>query len=352
MPANAPVSVTVYTQPPEDLITLLRTHHRPYALPLLRRLGFTRFPGGITEHTRILFASAPGLSPRDHQKDTPFAAAYLDLSRGPETEIWLYTSVEALGAGTNPDPSHQIPTPTLTTTTTTTRSREEHVSAAAECAYQLLREVKALREAFYAPGTAHAAVQRQEGLDLRPARVLAGTVSEATRVALTNRGVVFGYVAVYDKWMFRLGALPEVTSRFVKEGEKQGMEWGPVRREDIPLMLSRTSIQRKERTVVLLPSMAVYKSDGTPIAWVLLGPDSSLSNLHCEEEWRGKGFAKAAAVKILRERLKEFDDDEHCWADVAPDNPKSQRVCKSLGGKIAWSVSWSGIDLDASFPDR
>lgn len=86
--------------------------------------------------------------------------------------------------------------------------------------------------------------------------------------------------------------------------------------------------------------MAVYQSDGTPIAWVILGPDSSLSNLHCEEEWRGKGFAKAAAVKILRERLKEYDDDEHCWADVAPDNPKSQRVCKSLGGKVAWSVSW------------
>ncbi|KAI1466727.1 uncharacterized protein F4812DRAFT_460289 [Daldinia caldariorum] len=348
MAAHTPVSVTVYTQPPEDLITLLRTHHRPYALPLLRRLSFTRFPGGITEHARILFASASGLSPRDHYQhhhhhSAPFAAAYLDLSRGPETEIWLYSSVEALGAGTttHPSPSHQD------------QDQEEKVAAAAECAYQLLREVKALREAFYTPGTAHAAAQRQEGLGLRPARILAGTLSEATRVALANRGVAFGYVAVFDKWMFRLGALPDVPSP-LEEGEEEGMgmEWRPVRREDIPLMLSRTSIPRKERTIVLLPSMAVYKSDGTPIAWVLLGPDSSLSNLHCEEEWRGRGFAKAAAVKILRERLKEYDDDEHCWADVAPDNPKSQRVCKSLGGKIAWSVSWSGIDLDASFPDR
>lgn len=90
----------------------------------------------------------------------------------------------------------------------------------------------------------------------------------------------------------------------------------------------------------MLPSMAIYRQDGRPIAWALLGPDSSLSNLHCEEEWRGRGFAKAVAVKLFRERLKEFDDDGYCWANVAPDNPGSQRVCKSLGGKVAWSVSW------------
>ncbi|KAI0854261.1 hypothetical protein F5Y00DRAFT_4052 [Daldinia vernicosa] len=327
--SSVAVAVTVYTQPPEDLISLLQTHHRPHALPLLRRLRFTRFPGGITEHARILVASsAPGLELRAHTQDTPFAAAYLDLSRGPETEIWLYASLERRPG-------------------TPLASGAEELATAAECAYQILRQVKTLREAFYAPGTEHAAVQRREGLDLRPGRVLAGTLSEATRLALLNRGVVFGYVSVFDKWMFSLGGLPEVPSPLA-----EGMEWRPVRREDIPLMLSRTNIARKERTIVLLPSMAVYRSDGTPIAWVLLGPDSSLSNLHCEEEWRGKGFAKAAAVKILRERLREYDDDEHCWADVAPDNPKSQRVCKSLGGKVAWSVSWSGIDLDRSFPGQ
>ncbi|KAI0135403.1 hypothetical protein F4814DRAFT_21135 [Daldinia grandis] len=321
------VTVTVYTQPPEDLINLLQTHHRPYALPLLRRLRFTRFPGGITEHARILFASAPGLEqPHNHShQDTPFAAAYLDLSRGPETELWLYSSLERAPAAPAEPPS----------------------AAAAECAYQLLREVKAIREAFYAPATEHAAVQRRDGLGLRPARVLAGTLSETTRRALLNRGIVFAYVAVFDKWMFRLDGLPEVPSPL-----GPGMEWRAVGRGDIPLMLSRTKIPRKERTIILLPSMAVYQSDGTPIAWVLLGPDSSLSNLHCEEEWRGKGFAKAAAVKILRERLREYDDDGHCWADVAPDNPQSQKVCKSLGGKVAWSVSWSGIDLDRSFPDQ
>ncbi|KAI8960934.1 hypothetical protein F5Y11DRAFT_247811 [Daldinia sp. FL1419] len=340
MSTNAPtsavsaVAVTVYTQPPEDLVNILRAHHRPYALPLLRRLRFTRFPGGITEHTRILFASQPGLPIAQHGSDTPFAAAYLDLSRGPETEIWLYASLERRPSALAPG------SPSLD-------ANAAEAAAAAECAVQILREAKSIREAFYAPGTDHAAVQRREGQDLRPARILAGTLSETTRLALLNRGVVFSYVSVFDKWMFTLGGLPEVKSPLAED-----MEWRAVRREDIPLMLSRTNIARKERTIVLLPSMAVYRSDNTPIAWVLLGPDSSLSSLHCEEEWRGKGFAKAAAVKILRERLKEYDDDEHCWADVAPDNPKSQRVCKSLGGKVAWTVSWSGIDLDKSFPEK
>lgn len=76
---------------------------------------------------------------------------------------------------------------------------------------------------------------------MHPARVLAGTLSETTRLALLNRGIVFSYVAVFDKWMFSLDGLPEVPSPL-----KEGMEWRAVRREDIPLMLSRTKISRKE----------------------------------------------------------------------------------------------------------
>ena len=39
-------------------------------------------------------------------------------------------------------------------------------------------------------------------------------------------------------------------------------------------------------------------------------------------------------------RIKRNAAEGQCWADVAPDNPQSQRVCKSLGGKVAWTVSW------------
>ncbi|KAI1385028.1 uncharacterized protein F4822DRAFT_380958 [Hypoxylon trugodes] len=321
--------VAVYTQPPENLIQLLTTNHLPHALPLLRRLRFTQFPGGISEHARIIFASATN-TPDIDSVDTPFAAAYLDLSRGPETQIWLYSSLErrpdALASAASEGDKNE----------NGRGVEEQKEEAAAECARRVLRQVKKERDAYFAKVGGE-----------RSSTILAGTLSEVLRLALLNRGVVFPYVSVYDKWLFRLDNLPDVQSPLTTD-----MRWDKFQREDIPLMLSRTNINRKERTIVLLPSMAVYRDDGTPIAWALLGPDSSLSSLHCEEEWRGKGFAKAVAVRILRERLIDFDGDQHCWADVAPDNPKSQRVCRSLGGKVAWSISWSTIDLDQSFPDQ
>lgn len=70
------------------------------------------------------------------------------------------------------------------------------------------------------------------------------------------------------------------------------------------------------------------------------GPDSSLSSLHCEPQYRGKALAKRVAVKLLSEHLQDYGDEGYGWADVAPDNVGSQGVCKSLMGKIVWTVCW------------
>ncbi|OTA52132.1 hypothetical protein K449DRAFT_391560 [Hypoxylon sp. EC38] len=323
MPSDVAPDVAIYTAPPDTLETLLRAHHLPHALPLLRRMRFTRFPGGITEHTRILFAAAGSTGLSDATSDTPFAAAYLDLSRGPETQIWMYSSLEQR-------PDALVSAASQSRGTGQEGEEVGKEEAAAQCARRVLAEVKRQRDAYSTEST-----------------ILAGTLSETLRLALLNQGIVFARVSVYDKWMFRLDDLPDVPSPLAPD-----MRWQGFRREDIPLMLSRTNIQRTERTIVLLRSTAVYQNDGTtPVAWALLGPDSSLSGLHCEEEFRGKGFAKAVAIKIFRDHLKDYDDDGRCWADVAPDNPKSQAACKSLGGKVAWAVSWSEIDLDKSFRD-
>src|SRR6188768_3586517 len=60
--------------------------HLPNALGVLRRLTFASEPGGSTPHTHILYVHSP---------DSPhFAAAYADVSRGPETEVWIYSTVE------------------------------------------------------------------------------------------------------------------------------------------------------------------------------------------------------------------------------------------------------------------
>ncbi len=83
------VEAVVYKEPPARLLALLKKHV-PHSLPLLRRLQFTRFPGGITEHSHILWASdaeldgggGGGDGDDDLPASTRFTAGYLDFSRG------------------------------------------------------------------------------------------------------------------------------------------------------------------------------------------------------------------------------------------------------------------------------
>ena len=72
-----------HKEPPAPLLALLRRHHVPHALPLLRRLEFAaRFPGGITEHACVLWASDVALPDAvEAGAGAVFAAGYLDLSR-------------------------------------------------------------------------------------------------------------------------------------------------------------------------------------------------------------------------------------------------------------------------------
>lgn len=189
-----PPDVAIYTSPPEALIDLLQTRHLPHALPLLRRLRFTRFAGGLTETSRILFSSpspSPSSSTLSGTYDGPFAAAYLDLSRAPETELWLYASLERR-------PDHLAVAASVNVAEEGGKGVEDEEASAA-CAHAVLREVRRQRDAY---SEARRAV----------AVVIAGTLSETLRMALLNRGVVFAAVGPYDKWMFRVDGLPDVPS--------------------------------------------------------------------------------------------------------------------------------------------
>ncbi|KAH9902024.1 hypothetical protein F4778DRAFT_790988 [Xylariomycetidae sp. FL2044] len=364
------VHVYVYKHsPPQPLISLLKAH-LPHSLPLLRRLQFAeKFPGGITPHARILYcsSSAGGDDPfslfppseedgsgsssgstggrvggggsgggggrqkedegvekkeavvrtheKNHHHQRTFAAAYLDYSRGPETEMWLYSSLEHTSASVStstspPFSSSPNPNPFL---------------------LPLLRKVRDLRSSSFSSSSSSSSPAEEEKRTPGPTTLIknntifVGTLAETTRLSLRDElGVVFvddDDVEIYDKWIFDIGAL--------------------------------SAPSPAPRTVKLLTSTALYLDDGmTPIAWAFLGPDSSLSSLHCEEAYRGRGLAKAVAVKILQDHVKDYGDEGYGWADVAPDNEASRAVCKSLGGRIGWSVSWSMIDFDRTFPDE
>src|SRR3569833_4341976 len=90
---TAEMGITVQDTPlpPPALLALLEKYV-PQSLPQLRRLQFTARLGGTTADTRIHFASREG----DGAPDL-FAAAYVDLAKGPETEMWAFCSLEGSG---------------------------------------------------------------------------------------------------------------------------------------------------------------------------------------------------------------------------------------------------------------
>jgi hypothetical protein len=57
-----------------------------------------------------------------------------------------------------------------------------------------------------------------------------------------------------------------------------------------------------------------------------------------QEEYRGRGLAKAVASKLFREHVTDFAQDGLTHADVGFENLQSQGVCKSLNGTVGWSV--------------
>jgi ribosomal protein S18 acetylase RimI-like enzyme len=163
----------------------------------------------------------------------------------------------------------------------------------------------------------------------------------------------------YMTYLFRPSTLPEAKVL------PAGLHWGAVRTQDFDLVRSRTSIPRQNATLALFPSLAIFRDDidnGDPVAWAFLGADGSLTSLHTEPEYRGKGLAKILSGKLFREggfldnnidtmltaaNKGERYTSEEAWfhANVALNNKSSRRVCEGLGGKESWVVYWIRIDI-------
>lgn len=142
--------------------------------------------------------------------------------------------------------------------------------------------------------------------------------------------------------------------------------YGKVDPSHYPLVKSRTQIPRQDRTLCVLPSVAIYPAGTqtttlTPVAWSFLGLDASLTTLHVEAEYRGLGLAKSSTLKLFSEDMKTYWqhnpipsgteednilDDKYAHADVATDNKASQGVCESLGGIWSFLVFWVRVNVN------
>lgn len=262
--------------------------HLPHAITLLRRLQFSRFPQDRTENAHFLFASDPE-GPPGSPGQGHFAAAYLDLSKGPETEMYFYSTLE----------DHKD----------LDSLAEGEVERVLDIIVALFQRVKAVAESTLSSG-AHK-LHRDHG-------AMVGGFHQATyQLLCERRGFTSCYWNPHDVWLFRLEMLPVLSEGLMSlqgEGYKEhGLRWDGVRKEDCPLIASRTKIPKIEATLMSEPSVGIRNAEGTLVAWAFMGVAGTLSTLHVEEAYRGKGIAKALTSKVLREH--SFGDDG--WGETA-----------------------------------
>lgn len=260
--------VTEFTTPvPQTEFGILR-EHLPQSLALLRRIQFTHYQQGTTEHARYLFATdsdgaTNGAGCKRQPSPRHFAAAYLDLSKGPETEMYFYSTLEDAKDLANV-PSDEV----------------EHVLDLAVAVFQRARLA------------AQAATSSGAYKLSRGGGFMVGGLHQPTYELLCHRrGLASSYWNPHDAWLFRLGRLPELGEGLASlRGEgygEHGLAWDAVRREDVPLIASRTYIPKVEATLMSEPSVGVRDAAGVLVAWGFMGVAGTLSTLHVEV--RGAG---------------------------------------------------------------
>jgi hypothetical protein len=282
-----------------------------------------------------------------------WAAAYIDRSMRPETELWIFTTGEVPGHSASPatekgDFCIKCKKAVLSLVDYMGTLSVPPVHPENEPAMELARQHEKEHpqtgpEARYPPGP---------GLYMRhlllPTVVTLGACHQDVVSVLAEAGKLRkefpGHEADLNKFWFKVSDLPE-TRKLPDE-----LHWGEMREKDLAIVQARTSIPRTTRTLLSLKSVGVFeKATDKPVAWAFLGLDGSLTTLHTEPEWRGKGIAKAVAVKVFKEHARGLavDEEQNAWAhaDVYLGNLQSEIVCRSLGGKPSVKILWVRIDI-------
>jgi hypothetical protein len=194
------MQVETFTNFPEHLETLLKAHV-PQSLPLLRRLQFAKYKGGQTADSRIVLVSDEAND--GSVQDLKFTVAYLDFSGGPETQMWLYSTLEDHdGRG----------------------ARDAVYRAQLEA---LTHEILRLGEE-YGKSTVY------------PEGLLLGSINTHVRRILEDMRRIRGRpTGFYDKWLFQATDLPKLS-----EDLPDGMSWDVATLEDCEIVVARTDIPR------------------------------------------------------------------------------------------------------------
>lgn len=321
----------------QDALKILRPCLRT-SLPLYRRLQ-----GGLFLDQTCLLTSLD-LTKADSQDErgSPWLIAFVDRSCRPETEVWFYGSWEGNDSQKSTEDAASIDALVLNLCKATKdlglpasihQNGDDHGTEAA--GLEITKDTGGYSRDEYG---GHAS---------NPNIMLWGGVHEKNVPILRRLGLIGrdfeSLVVPNHTFIWNVDEMADARPL------PNDLRWGEVKPGHFALVRSRTQIPRQERTMAVLQSLAIYPVDSqTPIAWVFVGLDSSLTTLHVEPEWRGKGLAKAITTKLLKEKLGKFWEEgveKTAFGYVMVGNKASEGMCLSLGGRSDWAGYWLRVDL-------
>ncbi|RBQ82373.1 hypothetical protein VDGD_04713 [Verticillium dahliae] len=238
------VPAQTFSEVPDGILDLLILH-LPYSLSLVRRLQYTAAsPTGKTPSARIVVASdSPPAEPTGHDAGFDvtarhFTVSYFDPSRGPETQTWIYSTLEDAHARDS----------SVVLAQDETAHCEKQIMAVVSEVKRIAREYDAVEPLAF------------------PRQVIVGTLHHAVRAVMRKHDVSLTHRHDYQKIIFPFDKLPSADAAL-----PAGLSFETTTLEDCHIVKSRTDIPRKVTTLFTLPSITIKQADGTPVAWAFLG---------------------------------------------------------------------------------
>ncbi|KAL2820867.1 hypothetical protein BDW59DRAFT_181332 [Aspergillus cavernicola] len=385
----------IHHHPYTSLLSHLTTH-LPNSGPLLRRVQYQSTHNSPTAH--ILATLPPESESGPPDPGSPWLAAYADIHRGPDTQIWLFSSLEANTTLTGKE--REITKSQLLTLFTKIR---------VDLIPPYLETFSASGRPVAVPGEEEQEKEQEQGIKKIPAHpktsFLLGTVharlvdlicelssetlSTSTSSPKLNPTVriLRGQNVFYAKYCFPSSSFSIPVHELEKAAEAGYKFHDPstgisgIQSHHLDLVKSRTHIPRSKEALLAMGGVALYYYPSTtsstslstsrkmervnmPIAWAFLGFDGSLTSLHVEVEHRGKGLGGLVGREVMQRGVDVFgpkpesesasasgdgstrEREEWFYADVAVDNGASRRVMEKMGGVGLWDVAWMVIEVD------
>ncbi|KAL4992359.1 hypothetical protein BDW68DRAFT_98201 [Aspergillus falconensis] len=322
--------------PPYTPLFAHLSSHLPHSGPLLRRIQHQANSFNPSPTARVL-ASFPSDEKPSSDSDSaqPWIAAYTDIHRGPDTQVWVFSSLES-------KPKHAITEQEKQTTKSHLLSLFTFIRAHLVPPYLdwVASSQPLHKKEVEGEGEGETGVKKIPPHPL--ASVLLGSVHEVivglvVELAGEEKRVRIhrGQNVFYAKYCFPSSSFEHGDGfNNAKKLEESGYTFTDsagtygITERHIPLVKSRTNIPRSTEALLAMGGVALYHSPSRffpshaqgqglveetargdremPIAWAFLGFDGSLSSLHVEPEHRGKGLAVAVGREVMKRGISVF----------------------------------------------